>query len=560
MPPGLSVACPTCGVQPEWQCVDRRGNATRTHVARVKGETESPAETAQDANGPLAIPCPLELCQAPVGVKCRMPSGTVRDIPHTKRVRIAAEQQGTEAQYGVPVTVSEARIRDPLPTRLLDTIIRGDALAEMKKLPDGCVDLVVTSPPYNRMNTTGGGLRQPGRNGKWRQGPLTANQGYASNDDNLPVAHYVDLQRKVIFEAARLLAPGGAIFYNHSPRNQNSGQWEDLGRMIIRNNKLPRGFELRHVIVWTKPGGHNMKKGAFVRSYEEIFVLARRGEWKGAETRAITDVWDLGRDHESRGVPSFPAELPRRAMRCTPGGSVVLDPYMGSGTTAVAAVLEGWSYVGIELDAEMIEAANNRILRARVALTSDDSLVDTPPAAVDAPLDAPPGELASVDAPLDAPTGELASVDAPLDAPPGELASVDAPLDAPPGELASVDASLDAPPGELASMSENDRVTLAHIQAESTAQGNIPPVIDQADFPLPRSTTQRSLNRLKRAGKVNWGETSAGRRGPKAVLPSRPANPRHDAHVGHHRCSTEVKHQPSLKHQVKHQPGPGRLT
>ena len=234
-----------------------------------------------------------------------------------------------------------------LPTRVRNTIIQGDALEQMKRLPDSCVNLVVTSPPYNRMNTTGGGLKNPGKSGKWRNGTLTVNAGYAVNPDKLPVAQYVDWQRQVIFEAARLLAPGGAIFYNHSPRNQNRGQWEDLGRMIIRPNKLPRGFELRHVVIWNRGSGHNMKKGAFIRTYEEIFVLARRGEWKHPETRGIPDVWDLGKDTVPRGVPSFPLELPRRTMRCTPGGLVVLDPFMGSGTTAVAAILEGWCYVGM---------------------------------------------------------------------------------------------------------------------------------------------------------------------------------------------------------------------
>ena len=193
-------------------------------------------------------------------------------------------------------------------------------------------------------------------------GPLTANQGYASNDDNLPVAHYVDLQRQVIFEAARLLAPGGAIFYNHSPRNQNSGQWRTWGD-DHSEQQTAAGVRAAARDRLDEPGGHNMKKGAFVRSYEEIFVLPGAASGRAQRPGDNGRVGPGTRPREPRR-PVIPGGAAEAGDALHAGGSVVLDPYMGSGTTAVAAVLEGWTYVGIELDAEMIEAANNRILRA----------------------------------------------------------------------------------------------------------------------------------------------------------------------------------------------------
>ena len=377
-------------------------------------------------------------------------------------------------------------------------VIHGDALDMMRRMPGGSVDLVVTSPPYNRLNTSGQGLR--GKTGGWKSNPLT--DGYEENPDNLDVGRYVEYHRQCVWEMARLLTPEGAILYNHSPRPQR-GAWQDLARSILR--KLPRGFELRQVVIWDKRGGFNANAGVFTPSYEEIFIIARHGEWKSSETMALPDVWPLGSDLIKRGVPSFPLELPRRAIRSTPWAKVVLDPFLGSGTTAVAAVLEGRSYVGIDNSATMVAAAQERIILEA--------------AGVDAPLDASPAEVASVDAPFgapfDAPTRELTGVDAPLDVPPVDAAGVDAPLDVPPVDAAGVDAPLDAPPADAASLSQNDRVTLEYIQAASERQGGVPPVIAQSDFPLPRRTTQRSLSRLRSAGEVHWGETMDGRRGPQ---------------------------------------------
>lgn len=66
---------------------------------------------------------------------------------------------------------------------ILNTIICGDALEEMKKIPDSSIDLVVTSPPYNLKNSTGNGMKD-GRGGKWKNAALV--NGYATYDDNMP--------------------------------------------------------------------------------------------------------------------------------------------------------------------------------------------------------------------------------------------------------------------------------------------------------------------------------------------------------------------------------------
>ena len=475
--PGSLTACPTCNAAPGVRCpaMDprREGHAHRTRIGR-----ESQA----------MIDCPV--CPATREFRCIGQAGP-QIRPHKDRTDaylqiwpVAAESP-SQAEAEVPPSASGSAA---LPTDRRNVITHGDALTQMKKLPDGCVDLVVTSPPYNRMNTTGGGLR--GKTGRWPTNPL-AGGGYNVNPDNLPVAEYIDVQRQVVHEMARLLAPGGAIFYVHSPRHQR-GAWEEHGETIMRSNKLPRGFQIRHKIIWNKGGGFNFNSGRFPRSYEVIYVLAREGEWNHPETMEFPDVWQLGNDIVPRGVPSFPLELPRRAMRCTPGGMVVLDPFMGSGTTAVAAILQGWSYVGIDLDEEMVQSANRRIRHAEMTQTDwtpddTDTVPDTVPpdtlAADTVPDTVPPDTLAADTVPDTVPPDTLAADTVPDTVPPDTLAADTVPDTVPPDTLAADTVPDTVPPdwvaAAIAGLTDEERAVWDYVSEASDAIFGQPPTLSQ---------------------------------------------------------------------------------
>ena len=79
---------------------------------------------------------------------------------------------------------------------------QGDCLKLMKSIPDGSIDLVVTSPPYNLRNSTGNGLKD-GRGGKWKNAKLLS--GYASGSDDMPYEEYVQWQRACLSEMLRLI-------------------------------------------------------------------------------------------------------------------------------------------------------------------------------------------------------------------------------------------------------------------------------------------------------------------------------------------------------------------
>ena len=219
----------------------------------------------------------------------------------------------------------------------LNRIHHGDCLDLLAQLPDESVDLVVTSPPYN--------LRSGGRCRGW--------PGYDGYGDDLPHDEYVAWQQECLREMYRVIKPTGAIFYNHAPRIHKGIQW--------RHEDILEPFDVRQTVIWHRSGGVNHNPQYLSPSYECIYVMAKPG-FRVATDWTMGDVWKMGQEKRRwiPEVPAFPVQLPQNAIRAT-GAKVVLDCFMGSGTTAVAAVLEGADYIGIEQSARYCAVARERV-------------------------------------------------------------------------------------------------------------------------------------------------------------------------------------------------------
>ncbi len=243
----------------------------------------------------------------------------------------------------------------PLPDALVDRVVLGDA-RHMKELPDGCVHLMVTSPPYN------------------------ARKDY---DQDLSLEEYLDMLHQVFLETYRVLVWGGRACVNVA----NLGRkpyipLSDHVSMIMQDI----GFLMRGEIIWNKAAaaGISMAWGSWRSAsnpvlrdvHEYILVFSkgtfRRSRGEGQESTIARDdfmawtksVWTMTPESARRvGHPApFPVELPRRLIELyTFTGDVVLDPFMGSGTTAVAARQTGRGFVGYEIDPGYVELATRRV-------------------------------------------------------------------------------------------------------------------------------------------------------------------------------------------------------
>ena len=236
----------------------------------------------------------------------------------------------------------------------LDKIYHEDCLTTMKKMPDNFVDLVFTSPPYN-MN-----LRI--RNGKYcsRQIVKEFSTKYEGFDDNLPIDDFYKLHSKILTE---LLRVSKIVFYNIQIV---TGSKVAFFKMI--GDFAPY---LKDIIVWDKNHGQPaMQNGVLNRRTELILIFERENaisrQFKNAkfDRGTLEDIWCIGRGKKisKKHGATFPIELANKViMNFTNKGNVIYDPFMGSGTTAVAAKQHGCSYIGSEISEEYIKIATDRM-------------------------------------------------------------------------------------------------------------------------------------------------------------------------------------------------------
>ncbi len=233
---------------------------------------------------------------------------------------------------------------------ILNTIICGDAITEMKKLPDKSIDLIVTSPPYNLKNSTGNGMKD-GRGGKWQNAALV--NGYATYDDNMPYDKYIQWQRDCLSEMMRLIPDNGAIFYNH--------KWRVQKGLIQDRREIIDGFPVRQIIIWRRKGGINFNAGYFLPTYEVIYLIAKPKFKLAQHANAHGDVWEFMQEQKNGHPAPFPIPLIERIISSTTA-QVVLDPFMGSGTTAIAARNLQRNFIGIEISQEYCDLAQRRLI------------------------------------------------------------------------------------------------------------------------------------------------------------------------------------------------------
>jgi modification methylase len=248
-------------------------------------------------------------------------------------------------------------------------LILGDCCEVLPSLSG--VNLVVTSPPYNLGVSSGGGFskfarnhghydpngsyRQRGGHGKWSGGALA--DGYGIHDDRMRWEDYVKWQETVLGFCWNTLAIDGAIYYNHKPRVQSCELWLPTS--------LNPGLPLRQIITWARAGGMNFAPTHYVPTCEWIMVLARPAfRLRDKAASGAGDVWYIPQEACPDHPAPFPVELPLRAIETT-GAALVCDPFMGIGSTGVAAARLGRNFIGIEIEPKYFDIACRRIEAAQ---------------------------------------------------------------------------------------------------------------------------------------------------------------------------------------------------
>jgi site-specific DNA-methyltransferase (adenine-specific) len=228
----------------------------------------------------------------------------------------------------------------------------------MDQLPDNSVALMVTSPPYN------------------------VGKDY---DEDLDLEQYLGLLERVFTETYRVIEPGGRVAVNVA--NLGRKPYLPLNHLVA-DLLGDIGFMLRGEIIWQKAksaggscawGSWRSAKNPTLRDIHEYVIVASKGSFariRAGEATigkedfldATVSIWEILPESARRvGHPApFPVELPRRLIELyTFSDDLVLDPFLGSGSTAVAAVQSDRHYVGYETEASYVELAERRIASGR---------------------------------------------------------------------------------------------------------------------------------------------------------------------------------------------------
>jgi len=236
------------------------------------------------------------------------------------------------------------------PDSFINKFVCGNTVEIMKKIPDGSVDLIVTSPPYNLKNSTGNGMKD-GRGGKWSNAALI--NGYSHYDDNMPHEKYVEWQRECLSEMLRIIPENGAIFYNH--------KWRVQAGLLQDRQDIVSGFPVRQIIIWRRKGGINFNPGYFLPTYEVIYLIAKPSFKLAPKANAYGDVWEFGQENKNKHPAPFPVDLIERIISST-SSKIILDPFMGSGTTALVAKKLNRKFIGIDISPEYCRMAEKRLV------------------------------------------------------------------------------------------------------------------------------------------------------------------------------------------------------
>lgn len=212
-----------------------------------------------------------------------------------------------------------------------------------KKIKDSEIDLIITSPPYNM--------------GKKLHTGNNYMNTYNTYDDNLPEKEYQKGQIEFLNECHRILKDDGSIFYNHKPRIRKGVTIHPL-EWILQSN-----FILKQEIIW-KNGSQNFDKIRFYPFTERVYWLVKNPKTKLFNRVNLGDVWDFKNSKRDKlHKATFPIDLPETIIRCFEDAKIILDPYMGIGTTAKAVkklnLEDGKSrkYIGFEIDKVYINRA-----------------------------------------------------------------------------------------------------------------------------------------------------------------------------------------------------------
>tara|TARA_R110002167_G_scaffold65311_2_gene184531 strand:- start:1537 stop:2298 length:762 start_codon:yes stop_codon:yes gene_type:complete len=238
-------------------------------------------------------------------------------------------------------------------------IYNEDCLSTMSKLEDNSIDLIITSPPYNKAGYEGF-IRKRHSKDSWSNRNIEYNDD--SENDFMIESEYKEQQINVLNEMQRILKPNGSIFYNHKVRvSKHKGshpiEW------ILKSN-----LTFRQQIIWNRKNSPAVNPIRYLPSTELVFWLTKTPTQpnflRNKECLFKGEVWEFNAKPNKLHPAPYPEELPKNIMMCIKDKTedfIVYDPYSGIGTTCKVAKDFGFNFIGSEIVKKYFEISNKII-------------------------------------------------------------------------------------------------------------------------------------------------------------------------------------------------------
>lgn len=238
----------------------------------------------------------------------------------------------------------------------LDYIEQGDCIELMKNIPDNSINTIITSPPYNKKGLNG--VRGSLDTRLWNR----LNIDYDEYGDNMDEREYVKWQINFLNECNRVLKEDGSIFYNHKIRRHNRKAYFPQWIFYTKNN-------FYQMIIWDRKSCYDMQEDYLYPTTELIFWLTKnKPKCFKSEAYYQKEIWDIApvQTTKSRQSKEHPAPFPDQLVEnciilTTEKGDVVLDPFVGSGTTAFVAKYLQRHYIGFDISEKYVNLSLDRL-------------------------------------------------------------------------------------------------------------------------------------------------------------------------------------------------------
>ncbi len=231
-------------------------------------------------------------------------------------------------------------------------LLKKDCIEGLKELDDDSVNCIVTSPPYNKK-----GLLGKTKLGNQIWGKF--NIDYNTYGDDMPEEEYQSWMVALLNECHRVIKPDGSIFFNHKPRRFKNRCY--LPTDFIQHSNA----ELYQLIIWDRRNSPNIRNDVLVPCTEHIYWLCKdkpKVFRDSIQPEYKTEVWNITPERQKKHPAPFPEQLVRNCIQLsTEEGDLVLDPFMGSGTTALVSQNLNRKWLGFEIDEKYATIINERI-------------------------------------------------------------------------------------------------------------------------------------------------------------------------------------------------------